>query len=380
MRGFVAFAVMFAACAAPKPSSQAPAGPPVDVTIARAELADLPSPIEAGGVVRARLTAPVAARLMAPIADVKVRAGARVRRGDTLVVLDGREMSANKARAQAGLAASQQAIAAAEAQQRATQAQLTLARATYTRVDALHAKRSATAQELDEVSAALRGAEAQAAAADAGLSQARAGLDAARAGADAATIGASYATLTAPFDGLVTERLADPGTMATPGMPLLTIEDTAAFRLEVRLDEARAASVHVGDEASVRIDTLPGVAAQGRVVEIARLDAMSHSFLVKVELPPAEGIRSGLFGTATFAGPTHRSVAVPATALIPRGQLTFVYAVDGDGTARLRPVSAAAPVGNRVEVLAGVAPGDQVVLAPPPSLSDGARVRTGVHQ
>jgi hypothetical protein len=148
----------------------------------------------------------------------------------------------------------------------------------------------------------------------------------------------------------------------------------------VRLDEASGASVRVGDTAGVRIDTMPDAATEGRVAEIARLDPMAHSFLVKVDLPQAAGLRSGLFGTARFAGPSHRSVAVPASALIPRGQLTFVYAVDSDGTARLRPISAAPPIGNRVEVLAGLAAGDQVVLTPPPALTDGARVRTGARQ
>lgn len=380
MRGFVLLSLVFAACAAPKPVPPAAAGAAVDVRTARAVVADIPTPIEAGGVVRARLTAQVAARLLAPITEVRVRAGDRVRKGSVLVLLDGREMVANRARAEAGLAASQQAVSAAEADGRGADAALTLARATHKRIEELHAKRSATSQELDEASAGLRGAEARAAGAQAGLSQAHAGLDAARAAAEAASVGASYAALVAPFDGIVTERLADPGAMATPGSPLLTVEDTSGFRLEVRLDESRAASVRVGDSAAVRIDTFADGTSTGRVAEIARLDPMAHSFVVKIDLPQNAGLRSGLFGTARFDGPTHRSVAIPAAALIPRGQLTFVYAVDNDGTIRLRPVSAAVPVGDRVEVLAGVAAGDRIVLAPPPSLTDGARVRTGVAQ
>lgn len=378
MRALVLFSVAFAACAAPTPAPPAAGGAPVDVHVARAEMADVASPIEAGGVVRARLTASVSSRVLAPIVEVKVRAGDRVRRGDPLVLLDARELLANKSRASATVTAGQQAIAAAESDVRAAESGLTLAKATYGRIESLHAKRSATSQELDDAAAGLHGAEARLAGAQARLSEARAGLEAARAGADAASVGASYATLSAPFDGVVSERLVDPGSMAAPGVPLLSIEDTSAYRLEVRVDEARAASVRVGDAAGVRIDTATTV-VQGRVAEIARLDSAAHSFLVKIDLPGGANVRSGLFGTARFTGPSRRGIAVPATSLVARGQLTFVYAVDSDGTARLRPVSAAAPADDRVELLAGIREGEQVVVAPPPALTDGAHVRTGVR-
>jgi RND family efflux transporter MFP subunit len=183
--------------------------------------------------------------------------------------------------------------------------------------------------------------------------------------------------LTAPFDGLVTERNVDPGTMATPGAPLLTLDDATAFRLEVRVDEARAAQVAVGAPAEVSLGeaTAPDAAwSRARVVEVARLDAASHGFVVKIELPEGAQVRSGQFGRARFQGPVQRTLTVPAAALLRRGQLTFVFAVDADGVARLRPISVGATAADRVEALAGVRDGEQVVLAPPASLSDGTRV------
>ena len=379
LTGFVPalLAAAFAAgCAAAPPSSKVDA-PPVDVSLGRADIADLPSPFEAGGVVRARSTAVIASRVMAPITDVLVRPGDRVRRGAPLVRLDAREINATGARASAALDAARQSAGAAESDTRAAEAGLSIARLTHDRIAALHAKRSATPQELDQATATLSAAEAQFGGAVARAAAATAARGEALAAEQAAEIAASYAVLTAPFEGLVTERSVDPGTMATPGAPLITLEDSATFRLEVRLDEARAGQIAVGQTADVSVsETTEGPATwrPARIVEIARLDAASHGFVVKLEVPDAARVRSGQFGRARFQGPARRTLTVPAAALIRRGQLSFIFAVGADRLARLRPISTGTIAADRVEVLAGVHEGDRVVTNPPASLSDGARI------
>jgi RND family efflux transporter MFP subunit len=181
--------------------------------------------------------------------------------------------------------------------------------------------------------------------------------------------------LTAPFDGVVTERRADPGTMAVPGATLITLEDVTAFRIEVQLDEARAAAVVRGQTVEVRLDNAGRDDwSVGTVIEVARVDPSSHSFLVKVDIPPDPALRSGLFGRVRFQGARRPALAVPAGSLVRRGQLTFAFVVDGDGVARLRPLVTGSTSGDRVEVLAGVRAGEAVVLRPPPALFDGARV------
>ena len=370
-------AAFAAGCAAtPSPAAKADA-PPVDVSLGRAEVADLSSPFEAGGVVRARLTAVIASRVMAPITDVLVRPGDRVRRGAPLVRLDSRDINAAEARATAALSAARQSAGAAESDTRAAEAGLRIARLTHDRIAALHAKRSATPQELDQATASLSGAEAQLNGSVARAAAASAARDEAQAAVQGAQIAASYTVLTAPFDGLVTERSVDPGTMATPGAPLITIEDPTKFRLDVRLDEARAAHVAVGQTVDVSVGettTLSTTWNPARIVEIARLDAASHGFVVKIDVPDAAHVRSGQFGRARFAGPARRTLTVPTSAVVRRGQLTFVFAADADGLARLRPVSTGTIAADRVEVLAGVREGDRVVTHPPASLSDGARI------
>jgi RND family efflux transporter MFP subunit len=377
--GFVSAAVASAGCTSAK-HQEASEGAPVAVAVSRAALTDFPSSFEAGGVVRAKATAQIASRVMALVTQVHVRPGDRVRRGATLVTLDARDVVANKGRAEATSLSAAEAARAAEADVRSAESALLLARATHDRMAALHAKRSATAQELDQAVAALTAAEAQRSSAQARLAAAAAGRDAAQASADAASISATWAVLSAPFDGIVTERHVDPGSMATPGTVLLLVEDPATYRLEVQLDEARGTLVKTGQTAAVRLDSTPAAGTgwlDGRIAEIARVDSASHSFVVKIDLPAAATLRSGMFGRARFSGPSRRTLTVPRPALIQRGQLAFVFVVDGEQRARLRPISLGASDEVRIEVLAGLRDGDAVVASPPPSLSDGARVTGG---
>jgi len=375
-----------AGCTTPPRPATAEA-PPITVVLGRVSTADMPEPFEAGGVVRSQATAVMASRLLAPIADVRVRAGDRVHRGETLVILDSREIKANAARATASLAVSTDAMQAADADVRAAEAGLRLAVATHERIATLASTRSATAQELDQAVAGLSAADAQLNGARFRSAAAVSARDAARAAAEAADFAASYAVVTAPFDGLVTERSIDAGSMAAPGTALLTIEDTSTFHLEVRLDEARGSQLRVGQASEIDTDDEVNIAEKGagpngrwiagRVIEIARVDPASHTFLVKVALPNTPGWQSGRFGRARFAGAPRRTLTAPAAALVRRGQLTFAFVVDAEGHARLRPITAGRTAGGRVEVLAGATDGDSVVVNPSASLSDGARVNPG---
>lgn len=384
---FIALAVLLGASCGSGPDVSAAADQaPVKVLLGRAEAVELPRPFESGGVLRARYTASIASRVMAPIAAVHVRPGDRVRRGATLVTLDARESVANNTRADASLTSAAEATRSAEAESRAAEAQLRLARATHARINALHEKRSATAQELDQAVASLAAAEAQLASAQARTASALAARDAAHAARESARVGVSYSVLTAPFDGVVIERNADPGAMAAPGLPLLTIEDPTVFRLEVQVDEARAGSVILGQEIEYQVSGIRDQGsgdygdsgniawAPGRVSEIGRVDPMSHSFLVKVDVPGTQATRSGSFGRVRFPGTLRRTIAVPRGAIVRRGQLTIVFTVDGEGRARLRPISTGLEAKALVEVLAGLTPNDSVVVNPPAGLVDGTRV------
>ncbi len=371
-----------AACGGTAHTPDAPAPlASVAATTSPAALADLPVTFDAGGVVRARVTASIASRVLAPITAVHVRAGDRVRRGAPLVRLDAREAQAHLARATASVAAASQSAAAADTDVAAAEAQVQLARATYERIAQLAGKKSATPQELDQATAANSAALAQLRGAEARRTAARASIDAVHAAREAALAAASYATLDAPFDGLITERSVDPGSMATPGTPLLVLEDVSTLRLEVRVDESRAAQVVVGQPVEVFLDQAAAgpAALTGRVSEIGRIDPSAHAFVVKVDLPDRTEARSGAYGRARFRGPSRQALAVPATAVIRRGQLTFVFVVGADTRARLRAVSTGTRTDDVVEILAGLTAGEAIVLSPPAALVDGSPVQVAAR-
>ena len=356
----------------------APAQPPaIDASLGRVELVAWPSSYEAGGVVRSRQVAVVSSRVVAPVIEVRVNAGDRVTRGQVLVRLDDREAGAQATRASASATGMRLSLEAAQADRRSAESAVVLARATHDRVRGLREKNSATAQELDQAVAGLAAADARLAGAIARVAEAEAGLVAAEAGEEVAAVGASYAVLTAPFNGLVSNRQVDAGSMAAPGLPLLTIEDTSSYRLEVRVDESRAHLVAPGTAAEVRLDRgddTEGGWAKATVAEVASVDPASHSFLVKLDLPPSAGLRSGVFGRARIMGPPARVLAVPTSAVVRRGQLSLVYVVDAEGMARLRMFSPGREQQGRIEILAGLAEGDRVVLAPPTAIDDGTPI------
>jgi RND family efflux transporter MFP subunit len=376
----LAAALALASCSGAPESAAASSPAAFDVTIETARLQPAVQSYEAGGVVRARTTATLVSRIVAGVDQVLVKPGDRVRAGQLLVRLDARDLQAERSRAEAGLAEAEQGVAAATTNREAALAALALAAATHGRMAGLRAKNSATPDELDQAVSGLREAESRVSGAEAGIRQARAGVEAARAGLRAAAVAASYADITAPFDGVVTEKKIEAGNMATPGAPLLVVEDTRAFRLEVRLDEARAAGLDRTRPVAVSIDSVDAGAGSApaitaTVAEVERsLDAGSHAFLVKLDLPPIATVQSGMYGRATFPGGSRQAIVIPVSATIRHGQLTSVFVVGADNRARLRLVQVGAPADGRVIVAAGLDEGESVVAQPPPAMVDGSAV------
>jgi hypothetical protein len=147
----------------------------------------------------------------------------------------------------------------------------------------------------------------------------------------------------------------------------------------VQLDATRAAVIAPGAPAEIRIDTggAGDTWSAGHVIEIARIDPASQSFEVKIDaLNALPGWRSGLFGRARFRTGSRTALTAPAAAVIRRGQLTLAF-VASDGRARLRAVRTGDTDGQRVEILAGLADGDQVLVNPPAALADGGAIVIG---
>ncbi len=354
-------------------SETASAAAPVAVRTVAAAAEQWPSGYEAVGTVRARTAAVVAAQVMASVREVRVQAGDRVRQGDLLVVLDARDLDANYRRAEAGREEARGAQSEADHALAAAKAQLDLANVTFTRMRELFDKKSISNQEFDEATARRKAAEAAYEMAAARGAQVRAKIAQAEQEVQAAAVMRGYTELRAPFAGVVTVKTAEPGAMATPGAPLLTIEREGAYRLEVAVEESRVQSIRIAQPVSVQLEAL-GRTLDARVSEIVpAVDAASRAYIVKIDLPALAQLRSGMFGRAVFSGGARGLVAVPAAAVIERGQLQSVMVADA-GYARMRLITLGQKSGGQVEVLSGLSAGENVVCPLPPGLADGARV------
>jgi RND family efflux transporter MFP subunit len=307
--------------------------------------------MESVGTIHAVQTAQISSQVMGNLVSVGVREGDAVKRGQVLAVIDDAQLRAGLDRAQAGSSSADHEAAAADAD-------FTLAEATLKRFQTLFEKRSVSPQEMDEVNARYQAANARREMARSAQVQAKAGLSQARTMLD-------YTRLRSPFDGVVTERRADPGVLATPGMPVLTVEGAGRLRLEVSVDEAGIRFVRIGQKVPVIVDAIGGEQLPGAVTQmVPAADPASRSFLVKIELPANPALRSGLFGRAQFSRGERASLLVPRAAVVNRGQLQAVYVLDGNQVAGLRYVTLGAGSGDRVEVLSGLSQGDQVVTSP----------------
>jgi multidrug efflux system membrane fusion protein len=370
----IAIALVTGGCSSkPERATHAQEPAPVAVETATAGMVEWPSIYEAVGTVRARTSAQISSRVMAYVRTVHVQVGDRVREGQALAVLDSRDLEARERQAEAVLNEAKSAAAEAENAYRSAQANLELAEVTHRRMKDLWDKASISNQEYDEANARLKVARA---ALDMAASR-RAQVTAKIAQADeelrAARIMRNYAEITSPFAGVVTEKTAEPGNLATPGAPLFTIEREGAYRLEASVEEANLAKVKLGQSVPVRVDSLEG-AVTGRVSEIVpAVDPASRAFIVKIDLPGIRQLRSGMFGRARFETGRTTVVAIPANAISERGQIQWVYVIDGN-VAHSRMVTVGEKRDGQVQVLSGLSAGERIASPVPPSLSDAARV------
>lgn len=285
------------------------------------------------GSVQSRFPVAAASRVAARVVAVEVHAGERVRAGQTLVTLDSADLRAG--------------LAQAEGELTAANGELSRARADESRYAALYPRGSVTASERDAAEAAYRAAAGRAEQARAAVAQARAAL--------------AYATVQSPAGGVVIERMVERGDLAMPGQPLVRLYSESAMRVELEVPEALARRIRIGQPLAVSIDAA-GASFAASVNEIVpAADPRSRTFLVRAVLPSAANLRPGMFARATFTSGTETVVTVPAGAVVRVGQLTSLRVYDRGATV-VRMVSIGRRFGDRIEILAGVKPGEKVLL------------------
>lgn len=322
----------------------------VRAQVVRSVSAEVPQSLAATGTLRAQETATLSAQVPGEIRRVLVQAGDRVRAGEVLVVLD-------DAALRSALNEASDAAEAARRQQMAARSEASLAAETLARYEVLKQENSVSPQEFDEVQKRSQAAQLRLESYAAQTRQAQAAVSGAR-----TELG--YTKLRAPFDGVITARLADPGTVAAPGVPLLQVDRNGPLQVVTTVDESAIAWVRTGMTVPVSVD---GEAGQmnARVAQIVpAADPASHSFQVKLDLASEKNLRAGMYATAEFPGAAREAILAPISAVTMRGSLACVYAVDAEGVAQLRYVTLGNEHGGQVEVLSGVAAGETLVNQP----------------
>lgn len=322
--------LLLAACARYEPTASAAASLSLPVRTALVTAERLPLVIEVPATVHPAERAVIAARLTGTIATFHWGLGQPVKAGEVLVQLSAPEAEARVRQAQARSA---EATRAAE------------------RERTLVAKGVSAAESSRDADDRLRFAQGALAEAEAML---------------------AYTTVRAPFDGVVTEKHALPGDLATPGLPLLVLESNQHLRAEGNLPEKLAGALRIGDALPVVVED-SAAPVTGQIEELSSAaDAVSRSLLVKVALP-AGLARSGQFVRLLVPAGVADALFAPISAVTRFGQMERVFVV-ADGRAVLRLVKTGRETAGRVEILSGVNPGERVVLAPPAALRDGAAV------
>ncbi len=283
------------------------------------------------GTVEAAQRAVLSSKITGVIEEVNTAPGARVTRGTVLATTDAREI---KARLDQAVATRDQAAK------------------DFGRVEKLLQSGSSTRQEFDAATMRLRTTEG-------GLVEARTMLQ--------------YTEITAPFDGVVTRKLAEVGDLATPGKPLFEMENSSLLRFECEVPEALVDRITMGSVLRVSVDAA-GSVHEGTVSEIApSASAGSRTFLVKLDLPPGKKLRAGQFGRARVPVIERPAIMVPQDAVVRRGQVESVFVVD-EGRARLRLVRTGRTIDGAVEILSGLSGGERVVTVEAALLTDGLMV------
>ncbi|HVS90738.1 MAG TPA: efflux RND transporter periplasmic adaptor subunit [Mucilaginibacter sp.] len=343
--------ITLGACTSKKEKDNSGAsGPAIAVTVAVPSAAGENS-IDASGQLQSSQTANISTRVMGYITKLNVNIGDHVRKGQVLGTISNDDIRAKRAQADA-------AIAQAETAEKNAQKD-------YDRFQVLYKQQSASAKEVENVTMQYAAAKSA--------------LETARQMRNEASAMLSYTTLTAPFDGVVTQRTADPGSMANPGMPILTVERAGSFQVVASIPENAIGQVKQGEKAMVTIKaankTIDGIIADVSTSS----QATGGQYLAKINIPENEktGLYAGMYANVSIpvkqAAHTESSnvIMVPVSSIEQKDELTGLYTVSASNTAVLRWVRLGKTYGDKVEVLSGLGADEHFILSAEGKLYNG---------
>jgi RND family efflux transporter MFP subunit len=327
-----------------------------------------PRTIELPGSMAAFDYATLFARATGYISVRNVDIGSKVRKGDVLALIAAPDLDQQFDQAKAQLVQLQASVEQARANAE-------LGRVTSARTSQLVVKGVSSAQQGDQDRLTF-------ASETAALAVARANVVVQQAAVNRLAQLTDFEQITAPFDGVITSRFIDVGSLVTAdansGTPLFSIDRTDVLRVRVYVPQTAYFGIKDGDRATITVPELPDRVFEGKVARNARtLAAGTRTLLTEVDVNNKDGVlTAGLYGIVHFQ--VRRSnpvVLIPSQAVIfNKDGLTA--AVVSNGKVELRKLELEADNGANVEVRIGLRPGDRVILSPPANIADGMRVQT----
>ncbi len=338
--------------------------PVTGITVRKVTPSQVDRFFETSGTVTAKTVSAVASRAMGTVTSLRVKEGDRVSAGQLLLTVDDSDV---RQKVKAATEGYNEAVKGLEAAGQSRN----LSDITYQRYKKLYDEKALSGQELDQIETQKKVADIDYQRAEAAVARAKAGLNEAR-------VYRGYTRIVSPVSGLVTEKKIEIGSMAVPGVPLLTVEDNSAYRIEVNGDESLAGKLRPGMDASVSIESL-NRELKGRITEVVpSVDPMTRTFVVKIAIK-GEGLRNGLYAKVSIPVGKKETILVPKSAVVEKGELVGIYVVDRDSVIRYRLVKTGRPYGENIEILSGVNPGDNVIVAGAERAIDGGSAAPPVN-
>ncbi len=359
--------------------------PVVNVTAAHQASAN--TPLDLPGDLQALIESPIYARADGYLVKRYVDIGDHVKTGQPLALIETPELDQQIQQARATLSNSVSSLKELEANLTLARANLKLSQQTAQRWQELEKKGAVSHQDTDEKRADLDVKQAQLEAAQARIVSTRDIINANEANVHRLEQMKAYSSVTAPFDGMVTARNVDVGTLINSGnggagKAMFSIAQTAILRIFVNIPQANLASVRTGETAELRVQELPGRVFQAQVSRFTHeVDPASRSMLAILEVPNPRGILlPGMYAQVRFTGvrSTPGTVLVPGDALILGSKGTRVAVVDSENRVRFHDVKVGNDYGSEVEIQSGLTAGDLVIMNPADAVKDGVEVE--VHK
>jgi RND family efflux transporter, MFP subunit len=316
---------------------------------------------EAVGTIQSKTRIHISSQINGQIEEVFVRVGQNVEKGQALVRIERETMLTMLNQAKQSYEAARAARQQAVHHLRGSEALLDQVAANYKRMKSFYQQKVITDQQMEEAQASYNNSLQTVEQAKQRLRESAARVKASEQEVHSAEIQLGYTLIKATENGVVAEKLVEPGDLAWPGKLLLIIHNPYSLRLEANIREHLVEKMQVGDIFTVIIDAV-NLNLQGNVDEIVpSADPKSRSFLIKVALPYKKNIHPGMFGRLLFLTGTRQVILVPFKAIYQIGQLEMVQVQEG-GSWYKRYVRTGNRYGENVEILSGLKKSEIVAI------------------